>query len=186
MLLSNVFKFAEMRYLYAILVFSALVFSGCNKDEIGIKFNMDYNTSFTIEAGNGLNLPFDFFTPDITSNSEAEFEANDTRKDKIQEIKLTSLSLSITAPSGQNFDFLKHIYLYINAEGLDEQRYAYIENVPDGQTTINLNADGIDLAEYIKKDKFSLRVKAVQDKSVSKDIDIAADMVFAVKANPLK
>jgi hypothetical protein len=58
--------------------------------------------------------------------------------------------------------------------------------VPDGQTTINLNAEGIDLAEYIKKDKFSLRVKAVQDKSVSKDIDISADMVFAVKANPLK
>ncbi|MEJ6750021.1 MAG: hypothetical protein QNL27_01635 [Bacteroidia bacterium] len=36
------------------------------------------------------------------------------------------------------------------------------------------------------KDKFSLRVKAVQDKSVSKDIDISADMVFAVKTNPLK
>ncbi len=175
-----------MKYLYAILALSTIVFSSCNKDGIGIKFNMDYNTSFTIQAGSGLNLPFDFFTPDISSNSEAEFEANDTRKDKIKEIKLESLRLSITSPDNQNFDFLKDIYLYINADGLEEQRYAFIENISNGVSSISLNADGIDLAEYIKKDKFSLRVKAVQDKSMTNDIDISADMVFAVKANPLK
>lgn len=175
-----------MKYLYAILALSTIVFSSCTKDGIEINFKMDYNTNFTIESGGVINLPLEFFTPDITSNSEAEFEANDTRKDKIKEIKLESLRLSITSPDNQNFDFLKDIFLYINADGLEEQRYAFIENISNGVSSISLNADGIDLAEYIKKDKFSLRVKAVQDKSMTNDIAISADMVFAVKANPLK
>jgi hypothetical protein len=81
---------------------------------------------------------------------------------------------------------MKDLYLYINAEGLEEQRYAFIENIPEGYASINLNADGVDLAEYIKKDKFSLRVKAVEDKTMTRDIDVSAAMVFAVRANPLK
>jgi hypothetical protein len=42
------------------------------------------------------------------------------------------------------------------------------------------------LAEYIKADKFGLRAETVQDKVLDKDVDIKADMVFAVKANPVE
>jgi hypothetical protein len=178
--------FTLMKKLLLLLFVSVFVFGGCKNEGIGINFKMDYTSSFTIEAGGGINLPIEIFTPEVTTDSEAEFEANDTRKDKIQEIKLESLSLTITSPEGQNFDFMKNIYLYINAEGLEEQRYAFIENIPEGYASINLNADGVDLAEYIKKDKFSLRVKAVQDKTMTRDIDVSAAMVFAVRANPLK
>lgn len=170
-----------------VIIFSILFASvGCKKDSIGIRFNMDYSTSFDIKSGNVLSLPLDFFTPDITTNSESQFAENDTRKDKIQEIKLTSLSLDITNPESANFDFLKHIYLYINADGLDERRYAFKENIADGLLILNLDTEGVDLAEYIKKDKFNLRAECVQDKTLSSDITIKANMVFAVKANPLK
>ncbi|MBT8327630.1 MAG: hypothetical protein KJP21_07890 [Bacteroidia bacterium] len=161
-------------------------FSGCKKDSIGIRFNMDYTTSFDIKSGNILSLPLDFFTPDITTNSETQFSENDTRKDKIQEIKLTSLSLDITNPDNATFDFLKHVYLYINADGLEEIRYAFKENIADGLLILNLDTEGVDLSEYIKKDKFSLRAECVQDKTLDKDLTVKADMVFAVKANPLK
>lgn len=89
-----------------LLLFLALLFfAGCKKDGVGIRFKMDYETSFTVPSSNLLNLPFDLFTPDITTNSEAEFEANDTRKDKIQEIKLETLKLTITSPQGLNLIF---------------------------------------------------------------------------------
>jgi hypothetical protein len=96
----------------ALLLFASSILFGCKKDELGIRFKINYETSFDVLSGNILNLPFDLFTPDITTNSEAEFAANDTRVDKIQEIKLESLNLTITAPQGQNFDFLKHIYTF--------------------------------------------------------------------------
>ena len=178
--------FVPMKKLLGFIFLGSFMLGGCTKDGIEINFNMDYTTDFTIEAGGGLNLPIDFFTPDVTTNAEAEFEANDTRKDKIKEIKLESLDLTITAPDGQNFDFMKDIYLFISADGVEEQRYAFIENIAEGVSTISLNTDGIDLAQYIKEDKFSLRVEAVQDMTMTRNIDVTADMVFAVKANPLK
>ncbi len=95
-----------LRFKYLSL-FILLIVAGCQKEGVGIRFNMDYNTSFTVESGNILSLPLDFFTPDVTTNSEAEFAANDTRKDKIQEIKLTSLVLKTKESSGANFDFFK-------------------------------------------------------------------------------
>ena len=160
--------------------------NGCKKDGLEISFDMDYSTSFTIQSNTGISLPFDFFTPDITTNSEEEFESNDTRKDKIKEILLKKLALKITAPEGRDFDFLKDINLYIRAEGLEESRYAFFENVPDGLTQLTLNSEGIDLAPYIKEDKFSLRAECVFDQTFNQDIDVTADMLFGVKANPLR
>ena len=173
--------------IFAILgVISLFCFTSCKKEEVTVNFKINYETEFTVPSGSVINLPFNLFSPDITTNSQAEFEANDTRKDKIQEIKLASLKLAITSPQGQNFDFLKHIYLYIKAEGVPEQRYAFIENIADGQTELNLIAENVDLAAFIKQDKFSLRAETVQDKSLNQNADIKANMVFAVKANPLK
>ena len=139
-----------------------------------------------MQSGNVLNIPFDIFTPDITTNSESQFSANDTRKDKVEEVYLLQLDLSITAPAGANFDFLKNIYLYINADGLAEQRIAYKENISDGSTVIQMEVESTNLADYIKKESFGLRVETVTDKVLSQDVDIHADMQFQVKARALK
>jgi hypothetical protein len=167
------------------IILTLFTASSCKKEGISIKFKMNYDAEFTIESGNILNLPLDFFTPDITTNSEAEFEANDTRKDKVQEIKMLKLDLTLTAPDGADFDFLKSIYLYINADGLDEKRIAFKENIADGLTVIVMNIDDVELAEYIKKDAFSLRAETVQDKTLSQDIDVLSEMQFQVKARAL-
>lgn len=178
--------FVPMIKLLGLLLVSAFVLGGCNKDEIGISFTLDYTASATIKSGSILNLPLDFFTPDITTNSEAEFAENDTRKDKIISTELTSMNLRITEPDGKTFSFLKNIYFYINAEGLDEARVAYKENVNSSDAIIELTTEDVNLAEYIKKDKYSLRLECVTRETINQDIDVSSDMVFRVKANPLK
>ena len=58
-------------------IFSLLVItSSCKKVGELTKFNIDYNTSTTIPASTGINLPVNLFTPDIESNSESEFAIN--------------------------------------------------------------------------------------------------------------
>jgi hypothetical protein len=169
-----------------LLLISILACGGCKKEEVGISFNLDYTASATIKSGSILNLPLDFFTPDITTNSEAEFAANDTRKDKVIRAELTSMNLKVTAPEGKTFSFLKHIYFYINADGLDEARVAFKEDVASTESVIQLNVESVDLAEYIKKDKYSLRLECVTRETINQDIDVSSDMTFRVKANPLK
>ncbi len=175
-----------MKKEFLFLFVCVFIFCTCKKENKGIRFKIKYESDFIIESGGFLDLPFDVFTPDITTNSEQQFEANDTRKDKIEEIKLESLKLSLTAPTGGNFDFLKSIELYIKADGLDEVKYAFLNQVPDGQTILTMNTIDINLAEYIKKDKFSLRAKTVQDKILSQDAEIKANIVFDVRARLLR
>lgn len=81
---------------------------------------------------------------------------------------------------------MKSVYLYIEAADLPDQRVAYIENVVDGQTELNLLVEDANLAEYIKMDKFGLKAETTTDKTLNQDVEIRTNMTFAVKANPLK
>ena len=60
-------------------------------------------------------LPFDVLTPDIETNSDSEFEVNDTRKDLIEEIKLTELKFKIISPDDTDFSFFESLEVYISA-----------------------------------------------------------------------
>ena len=97
-----------MRKYISIIVLAVLI-SNCSKLDELTKFDMDYDTQVTIPSSAGINLPFDVLTPDTETNSESTFESNDTRKDLIEEIKLTKLQLVITSPSETDFSFLESI-----------------------------------------------------------------------------
>lgn len=171
-------------YFFVLMIFPLL--SGCSKIDELTKFNMDYDQTVTIPSSTGVNLPFDMFTPDTETNSETEFSVNDTRKDLIEEIKLTRLELSINSPGEADFSFLNSIEVFLSAEGLDEIKIAYLnevqENVGNG---LSLDTSDIDLKEYIKKDKFYLRLKTVTDEVMSKDHEIDVKSTFFVDAKIL-
>ena len=67
------------------------IFTACDKLDELTKFDMEYSQRATIPSSAGIDLPFDVFTPEMETNSESTFEVNDTRKDLIEEIKLTEL-----------------------------------------------------------------------------------------------
>ena len=163
-----------------------VLFLSCDKIDELTKFNIDYDSSVVIESSANISLPFDVLTPEMETNSESEFEVNDTRKDLIEEIILTELSLDITAPDNQDFSFLESIEVFISAEDLEEQRITYVEDVPDTVgTTLDLGTSDLDLKEYIKKDKFQLRLNTVTDKALTQDVHIDVHSVFFVDAKIL-
>jgi hypothetical protein len=158
------------------------VLFGCKKGGF-TQFNMNYEASIVIQGGIGISTPFSVNTPDIESNAESEFEVNDTRKDKIQHITLTSLNLEITSPNGQEFDFLEDIELYISADGLDEMLLSYVYNMNNSVgNTVSLTCSQSDFQEYIKKDKFKLRVRTVSDEYNLNDVQITIKGKFNVDA----
>ncbi len=171
--------------LMSLFLIVGLSFFSCKKDVITVKFNLNYDTRFIVESGNLIDVPFSIFTPEVTTNSQAEFEAKDTRKDKIEEIRLNFLNLIILDPPSQTFSFLKHIYIYMNADGLEEILLASRENIDDNTQELNLIVEDQNFAEYIKKDGFTLRVKTVTDQVLGQDVEIEADMQFAVRAKVL-
>ena len=167
-----------------ILIF--LLSVSCEKLHELTQFEMDYDTSVTINSTVGINLPFNIYTPEIPTNSTSVFEVNNTRKDLIEEIKLQKLSLVIASPEDQNFNFLNSIEVYISTESLDEVKIAWLEDIPnDERKELNLNINEIDLKDYIKSDSIQLRTKTVTDRLITTDTDIDIHSTFWVDARIL-
>lgn len=173
-----------MRKYISIILFAVLL-SNCSKIDELTKFNMDYDMQVTIPSSAGINLPFDVLTPDTETNSESTFESNDTRKDLIEEIKLTKLQLEITSPTDSDFSFLESIEVFISAEGVQEILIASKVEVPETGSTLDLDVSDADLKEYIKKDNYSLRLNTVTDEAMSQDHQINVKSSFFVDAKIL-
>ena len=156
---------------------------GCKKFDEKTQFEMDYNQTVVVPSSTLIDLGINLFTPETETNSESTFAINDTRKDKIEEIKLKEMTLNLTSPSGADFSFLESIRIYINAEGLGEKEVAWKSPVPETTAgTLTMDVSDSDFKEYIKKDEFSLRVNTVTDETLGSDHEIEVASVFFVDA----
>jgi len=157
----------------------------CKKVDKLLTFTISNSTSFTVSSGTGINLPFDLPTPDVTTNSASDFENNNTKADLVKDVYLDELKLTITAPAGKNFDFLKAAHIYISLQGNDEIEIAYIDDIPTGLTTINLTTTKERLDKYIKESAYRLRSKVTTRQILTQDVTFSCDMKFKVTADPL-
>ena len=89
-------------------------------------------------------------------------------------------------PDNEYFSFLESIKIYIVAEGLQELEIAFNEDVSETiGKTLELQTVDVDIQEYIKKDKFSLKVQAVTDEVLTSDHQIDIHSEFFVDAKIL-
>lgn len=173
-----------MNKLVLFIVVITLLF-GCNKKLT--QFYIDYNSTAIIESTVPISSPFTIYTPDQTTDSEFEFESNDTRKDRIKEILLKDLVLTITNPQSKTFSFLNSIEIYIDSDNLPEKKLAFKENIPnDIGSQLICDLVNIDFQEYIKEDKFKLRLRTVTDEVLTEDITINIYSNFLVDAQLIK
>ncbi len=157
----------------------------CKKVAKFTQFDMEFENECVIPSSTGVSLPLDIITPDTETNSESTFAVNDTRKDKIEEITLTELDMTITSPNGQDFSFLESINLYLNADGLDEVLIAWKNPVPQSATTLMLETTELDMKEYIKKDEFTLRINCTTDEVITSDHHLNVRSKYFVDAEIL-
>ncbi len=167
------------------IFFIVLIVASCDVIDEFTKFDIEYNTQVTIPSSTGINLPFNINTPETETNSENTFESNDTRKELIEEIKLTKLELVLSSPSDADFSFLESVDVYISAEGLDEVKIASKTEVPEMISVLSLDVFDTDLKEYIKKDRYKLRLNTVTDEVITSDHTIDINSTFFVDAKIL-
>jgi hypothetical protein len=145
-------------------------------------FKINYEQEVTIESTGGLNLPFNLNTPPVTTNTENEFRNQNTRSNLIDEVNLNELRLEITSPTGADFSFLERIRIFIKADGLDDLEVAWKDPVPnEAQSIISLDCTDRDLQNYLKKEAFSLQVRATTDETISQDHEVTIYSEFQVK-----
>ena len=165
----------------------ALLFIGtssCDKIDELLTFSIRSSTEIPIEKTLGVSLPFDIPTPSIKTNSEAEFENNNTSAKLVKNVFLDELKLSVKSPDDKTFSFLKDITIYISTTDDNEIELASKYDIPEDSKIINLDITNEKLDEYIKDDSYNLRTKVVSRELLGEDVTVKADMVFIITANP--
>lgn len=171
-----------MHFTPIILSVALVVVSACSKLDEFTQFTMNYDETVVIPSSTSINLPLNIFTPDVETNSESTFETNNTRTDLVEEIKLTTLRLSITSPSNADFSFLESISVYLSAEGLEEKKIAWKDVIPANSNSLILNVSDSNLKEYISKKSISIRLQTVTDELLTSDYEIKIHSEFFVDA----
>ena len=169
---------------FALITFLSLFLFSCNVVDQLLTFTISNQTSFTISSGFPLNVASEVITPDVTTNSSAEFQNNNTKADLVKDVKLKELKLTITDPADKTFSFLKSVHLYISTDANDEIELAYLENINATTNVLNLIVTSEKLDKYIKASSYKIRTKAVIKETLTKDITVKADMKFKVTADP--
>lgn len=158
--------------------------SSCDAIDELLSFTISNETSIKIKSTSPINLPSEIITPDVTTNSSAEFKNNKTKAELVKDVKIRSLKLSISDPSDKNFTFLKSIHLYISTTDSDEIELAYQDNINSTSNAIDLICTDARLDRYIKADKYKIRTQVTLKETLTKDVTVKADMKFRVTADP--
>ncbi len=176
----------KLKYTLGFFLISLLLLpTSCKKLREITRFDITTVSYATIPSGGIVNLPFQIFTPDIETNSAQEFETNKTEARLVRAAFLKSLTLNIHQPNQANFDFLRSVEIFISAANLEEKRIAAQTDIPQtGLKTLSVGTDdAIDLKDYIKGDKYKLRVQAVTRQLPGSDVTIRINSRFEVEAN---
>ena len=180
-----------------IVIGTFTVFTACNKVSSLANINVDLpytqqatvpsvagDTAGMILPGNGISLTFPSLpVPTYAQNFVTTYN---TAIDKILNVYLKQLNLQITAPAGQNFDYMDSVELYISANAQSNVLVAYEYGIAKGQTTLNLTTlTSVNLKNYFIQDTmyFSLgaHLNAIPPTGTSMSISATMHML----ANPL-
>ncbi|WP_264536880.1 hypothetical protein [Flavobacterium sp. N1736] len=170
--------------LIAITLLLSLFLTSCDAVDDLLSFTISNEASIKIKSNSPINLPSEIITPDVTTNSSAEFSNNKTKASLVKDVKLKSLRLSITNPDGKTFAFLKSIHLYISTTDSDEIELAYQDNINETTNTLDLISTDARLDKYIKADKYKIRTQVTLKETLTQDVTVKADMKFKVTADP--
>ncbi|MGY3793787.1 hypothetical protein [uncultured Aquimarina sp.] len=174
------------KFTYLSSVILMLFFVSCEELERLTVFEIDYDSEFTVASTTIIDVPISIETPPVPTNSESEFESNNTSSSLIESIQLKRLSLIIESPESGDFNFLQEVRLFIDAEGLEETEIAFAEDLEnENLKVIELETTRAELKEFLKKDSFTLRASTTTDETINEDHKIKVDCVFRVDANIL-
>lgn len=162
-----------------------LAFAGCKKIDQLLTFNVDVSQSVDIPGYFvGAQLP----PVTVTTKSEESFANNKTTREKVKNVRLNKLVLTVTNPAGSTFDFLDRIDLYINTPNTNNKiLLAHLYTIPRGVSTITLEPTTEKLDEYLKSDTYQLTADAkLSPNSISvTTFTVRSDAQFKVTADPL-
>ncbi len=169
---------------------TAFGLSSCLDEGLSATFDLKFNTNSLTFKSTSINQgSFDEISEEISTDSK-DFATYNTSLDKLESAKLKSLKITITAPSGQNFEFLKNVKVFLEGRGGSKgEQLVASKTITDGSATVvemDVESD-VNLVDHIKMGAFTLRAEGVTktDLNVTDDIKCLLELSCDVTAKAI-
>ena len=174
------------------------LFASCKKTKDDVKSILDIPFSFSMK--NDFTLPgmgiekdvpdsvVSIKSPNINNTIPDEFKKNNANIDKVKSISIEAVELTIKAPTGQTFAFMKSIEVYLGADGIGETLIASksgINTITPAPTSLNLETHNANIIAYIKNPTYYIRTKTALLKTYKNDILLGSEIKLKAVANVL-
>ncbi|MDP1803464.1 MAG: hypothetical protein Q8L81_19025 [Bacteroidota bacterium] len=174
-----------MKKILGVLIILSLVVLNlsCKKDKV-TEFDIDYTTTLTIPSTSiTVNVPADFNSPEIPTDSKDKFTSEKTVQNLVDEIKMTKFDLSV---ANGNLNFLKSLNIYLKTSGLGDVLIASKTSIPQGVSSLAMDLQDVNIKEYIFKDKIQFRVSVTIQTGLAATQQLKMDQRVHVKAKLVK
>jgi len=156
----------------------------CKKIKELLTFEISTSQDIKIPASGVITVPV-VLPIAVPVNSSEAFKNNNTSADLVKDVSLSKLTLTITDPAAENFNFLKSIRISIGTDQNDKVPLAFLDNVPMNVSSIELESSNSKLDKYLKAASYTLYTEVTLRGSVAREITVRADSKFKVTADPL-
>jgi len=168
-------------------VVSASILTGCSAIQSIVRSTFPYTATLSIPSTSRTNVAHSVTAQ--ASSFDQIFTGQGSNTNAVTDVRLSSVKLDATYPSGQSFGVFKAIKIYISrGDSSRELLIATRENIASTVgKSIMLDADTtVLLDEYIKESTVRIRMEYILSSAISADITIKASMGFDAVPNTSK
>jgi|688.fasta_scaffold62667_3 hypothetical protein len=168
-------------------ILSAAILSGCSAIQSIVRSTFPYTATLSVPLSSSIDV-----VQSVTgqaSSFDQIFTGQGSNTKAIKDIRLSTVKLEATFPSGQSFGVFKSLKIYISrGDSSLEQLIATRDNIASTiGGSIMLDADTtILLDEFIKESTVRIRLEYVKRDVTNADITIKASMDFNAAPNTSK
>lgn len=171
-----------------------LVFTSCDqlKEKLAVNFEVPYSSDATVDGlpGNptipATGMKLTLFTTDQETKSQEYIQQYNTSSELLLEAKIKDLHLEMKAPSGQNFDMVDSLWVYLSATNKTEVLAAHKFGIPRNTTKIEFDLEDLNMKEYFLQERIQLRIEGHFYDGVAQGTVLNIGGTVAAKADPLE
>jgi hypothetical protein len=151
----------------------------CKKNK-ATEFDINYTTTLTVPSTSiTVNVPADFNTPDINTDSKNKFVSEKTVQSLVSEIKMAKFDLSV---ANGNLNFVKSLNIYLKTSGLGDILIATKTVIPQNVAAFGMDLQDVNIKDYIFNDKIQFRVTLIIQTGLTATQQLKMDQTVHVKA----
>jgi hypothetical protein len=145
-----------------------------------LKFNSQwYSEEFSIETDQSPG-EIEFVSETVYANVDSVLEENGVTMETIKSIRMSDARITILTED-QTFDPVSSLEMFIETPTLGKTRIAWLDSVPIGARTIDLDLNKDDLKDYIVEESFIFSASGNLVTKVEKTIDCLAEFRYVMQ-----